>query len=83
MTDENEAEVVTVAFNVPAAFAETMTRSAGSFYLDVFGNVRDSATTEKIGVWSRTDLVRFDWNVTRNPYAPITPSQTAHEEARA
>jgi hypothetical protein len=40
-----------VAFTLPDDYAADMTSNALTFYLDVFGAVRDSDTHRKIGDW--------------------------------
>lgn len=50
MTSDTSAKTV-VAFTIPNEYAERMHHDGGGFYLDVFGWVRDSVTTDSIGRW--------------------------------
>lgn len=45
----------TITFTIPSIYADKMTSTTQHFYLDVFGNVRDTETLNKIGAWERYD----------------------------
>lgn len=42
-----------IVFTIPADMADAMDKRSPAIYLDVFGGVRLTETTEKIGDWAR------------------------------